>query len=160
MKAKGLIGLLLLAAVWLLYLVPTAAVLDVGYGTEGFRRYSPGYAGVRVLGAAREADSRLRVTVLAALPPGTAVHCVTERGKLLPVQGEVASEVEARQEWLFLLPAEDHPASLVVQMGDEQYRWSLRPPVQFQSYPWWFRIAPPWAKRQHARHVGLGLQGR
>lgn len=136
---------------WNLYLVPTAALLDVGYGTDGFRRFGQRYASVRVI----EVTPRAAVKVRAALPPGAVVALHTQQGKTVRITGEATSEVEALQEWSFQLPDGDAPGNLAVLLDHEEYRWTLTPRVQFQSFPWWFRLAPPWAKRWHMEHVGL-----
>ena len=63
------------------------------------------------------------------------------------------SEVDAYHWWLFSVSPDDPPVGLV-RSGNVQDQSSLSPNPKLK-HPWWYRIAPTWAKRLHQGHCGL-----
>ena len=143
----GLVGL------WAVYLVPLAAVLNVGYGASSFRHYQP-YSYVRVVSLAYAQPKQYSVDVLSCLPEGATAWLMTGQGTRVPVMGRIDSEVDDYHRWLFSVSKDDPPIALVVHFGHVEHQWSLSPNPQLK-HPWWYGIAPPWAKRSLSRRTGL-----
>lgn len=159
LMAVGL-AVLGLSALWTVYLVPVASVLNVGFGPDGFRQYQPYvYARLRGTGPTIGGPGEYAVSVASCLPEGSTAWLLTAGGERLNVAGRIDSEVDTEQHWLFPLPKDDPPVRLVVRAGGVEYQWSLTETdgPRYESTPWWYRIAPTWSKRSLMRRVGLGL---
>lgn len=154
-----IVALFVSLVIWSLYLVPVAAGLDVGYGNMGFRKYGT-YTAVlvrefRSIGSAVDGKQRYGVKVAAVLPADASAMLQTTAGQLYPTGSRIESENEETREWVFDVPVGDIPQMLVVEVGNEVFHWELTNYPKFVSFPWWYRIAPPWAKKSHMHRVGL-----
>lgn len=49
--------------------------------------------------------------------------------------------------------------AFVVVLGEKELRWELDPSPRFVAFPWWFRLAPPLAKRRHMEYIGMQGSG-